>query len=88
MPRRSQAALSNAAALCQSKFGDDVSRPEAVRPKSVAQPVQTARGSHPQHSQGQLTRREAAIRGVGRCGCWFPVLFSFSQRICILVPGR
>lgn len=38
MPRRTKAALSNAAALCQSKFGDDVSQPEAVRPRELHSP--------------------------------------------------
>ena len=69
-------ALSDAAGVCQSRLGD-----------SVSQPVRTARGSHPQQPQRQLTGHRDAIREIRkeRCGRRFrggvPFSFRLSQRI-------
>ena len=75
--------------LWQSKVGDDVSQPEAVPHKRVAQPVWTARGSHPQHLQHQLMgHKECYSRCVRRCGCCFRDAVFVQPAHLVSVPGK
>src|SRR5690242_20470081 len=88
-----EAALSDAAARCRSRFGDEVSQPEAVRPGAVHSPFGRLEAVTPATVAASADwAHKDAIRGVGgmrdvRCGSLFLDAVLVQPAHLVSVPG-